>query len=102
MGVPALSSPACRGLRGRTSVETKMETPSDAKILMVDDDPSVVELMAAVLQKHGFRFASARDGVEGLEKAKEFLPDLVILDISMPRMDGLEMCRQLRAEPALQ
>ena len=79
-----------------------METPSDAKILMVDDDPSVVELMAAVLQKHGFRFASARDGVEGLEKAREFLPDLVILDISMPRMDGLEMCRQLRAEPALQ
>ncbi len=79
-----------------------MDTPSDAKILMVDDDRTVVELMAMVLQKHGFRFASAKDGVEGLEKAREFLPDLVILDISMPRMDGLEMCRRLRAEPALQ
>ena len=79
-----------------------MDVPSDAKILMVDDDPSVVDLLAAVLQRQGFRFASAKDGVEGLEKAKETLPDLIILDISMPRMDGLEMCRRLRADPATQ
>lgn len=83
-------------------METMTDTPSGAKILMVDDDRSVVELMAAVLGKQGFQFASARDGVEGLEKAKELNPDLIILDISMPRMDGLEVCRRLRAEPATQ
>ena len=80
--------------------DTKMDAEPDAKILMVDDDGAVVDLMAAILTEAGFRFAAARDGVEGIEKAKEFLPDLVILDISMPRMDGLEMCRRLRAEPA--
>lgn len=79
-----------------------MDVATDAKILMVDDDRAVVELMAAVLGKAGYRFASAHDGIEGLEKAKEILPDLVILDISMPKMDGLEMCRRLRAEPETQ
>ncbi|MGE5190537.1 MAG: two-component system response regulator [Gemmatimonadota bacterium] len=79
-----------------------MDAGSGAKILMVDDDPTVVELMLAVLRREGFRFASAGDGIEGLEKAREFMPDLVILDISMPRMDGLEMCRRLRADPATQ
>ncbi len=83
-------------------MDAKLDIAPDAKVLMVDDDRTVVELMAAVLQKQGFRFASAKDGVEGLEKAKEFMPDLIILDISMPRMDGLEMCRRLRAEPATQ
>ena len=98
--VPA--SPAPWGVRtGEIAVAT-LEIPADAKILMVDDDQSVVELMAELLRKQGFQFSSARDGVEGLEKAKEFLPDLIILDISMPRMDGFEVCRRLRGDAVTQ
>ncbi len=68
------------------------------KILIVEDDRHIVALVRYIMEREGYEVAAARDGVEGLEMAREFLPDLVILDLNMPRMDGVEMCRRLKAE----
>ncbi len=68
------------------------------KILIVEDDRHIVTLVRYVLEREGYQVQVARDGVEGLEVAREFHPDLVVLDLNMPRMDGVEMCRRLKAE----
>lgn len=72
----------------------------DCRVLVVEDTEASRRLIGAFLAAAGIRqVVFACDGVEGLEKAEEFEPDLVILDIMMPRMDGFEVCRQLRANP---
>jgi len=70
------------------------------KILMVDDDALVTEVIGTVLRSHGFRFESAPDGLEGMRKARDLHPDLIFLDISMPGMDGFQTCRSLKEDPA--
>jgi CheY-like chemotaxis protein len=70
------------------------------RILIVDDNRSLVLAAERVLQKAGFDVLTAYDGVEGLEKARAEKPDLIILDIMMPRMDGYEVCRHLKNDPA--
>jgi twitching motility two-component system response regulator PilG len=77
--------------------ETK---PKGKTILVVDDSPTVRKLISAKLEKSGHNVTCAADGVEGLEKLSAGLPDLVLLDITMPRMDGYEVCKQIRANPA--
>ena len=71
-----------------------------SKILIVDDEAGVIDVMGAILEHQGFTAESAVDGLEGLEKARELSPDLVLLDVSMPRMDGLETCRRLKSDSA--
>lgn len=66
------------------------------KILVVDDEPSVVDLVTAVLRGSGWEVFTASDGREGLRKAKEEHPDLIILDIHMPGMDGSSMAAAVR------
>jgi len=68
------------------------------KVLIVEDDRHIVTLVRYILEREGYVVAVARDGIEGLEIAREFHPDLVILDLNMPRMDGVEMCRRLKTE----
>lgn len=68
------------------------------KILIVEDDRHIVALVRYILEREGYEVRVARDGVEGLDMAREFMPDLVVLDLNMPRMDGVEMCRRLKAE----
>lgn len=68
------------------------------RILIVEDDRHIVALVRYILEREGFEVRVARDGVEGLEMAQEFLPHLVVLDLNMPRMDGVEMCRRLKGE----
>ncbi|MBL7792971.1 MAG: response regulator transcription factor [Saprospiraceae bacterium] len=71
-----------------------------AKILVVDDEPDILEILRYNLQKEGYEVFSASDGEEGLKVAEREHPDLIILDIMMPKMDGVELCRQLRSRPA--
>ena len=70
-----------------------------AKVLVVDDEPDAVELVAFNLTKAGMAVVSAETGVEALAKAREILPDAIVLDLMLPEMDGLEVCRNLRREP---
>ena len=70
----------------------------DARILLVEDDPSIREVTAIGLRAAGFEVDTAADGVAGLEKWRKSQPDLVLLDVMLPRMDGLEVCREIRRE----
>lgn len=67
-----------------------------AKILVVDDDPDVLEAIGIVLEANGYAVTTARHGVEGLTKLKEEKPDLMILDLLMPRLDGFGVCKELK------
>jgi two-component system, OmpR family, alkaline phosphatase synthesis response regulator PhoP len=69
------------------------------KILLVDDDPDIIELLAYNLSKEGYETASALDGIQAVEVAKTFKPDLILMDVMMPRQDGIETARQLRQLP---
>ena len=68
-------------------------------ILLVEDDPDIRHLVSYKLTKGGFDVIEAADGFAGLQAARQSPPDLVILDVRMPRMSGLEVCRELRAAP---
>jgi two-component system response regulator MtrA len=70
----------------------------DARILLVEDDPSIREVTAIGLRAAGFDVDTAADGVAGLERWRKASPDLVLLDVMLPRMDGLEVCREIRRE----
>lgn len=69
------------------------------KILVVDDDPNALRLMSLTLETEGFEVITAANGPDALARAAEEAPDLIILDIMMPTMDGYEVCRRLRADP---
>ncbi|NNC94581.1 MAG: response regulator transcription factor [Chitinophagales bacterium] len=69
------------------------------KILLVDDEPDVLEFMCYNLEKEGFQVFTAENGKEGINEAIDNDPDLIILDIMMPEMDGIETCRELRKLP---
>jgi adenylate cyclase len=70
-------------------------------ILVVDDVPDNVEILQMRLESQGYEVVTARDGVEALEKTRELLPDLVLLDIMMPKMDGIETVKRLKADTSL-
>ena len=70
----------------------------DARILLVEDDPSIREITAIGLRAAGFEVDTAPDGASGLERWRRAAPDLVLLDVMLPRMDGLEVCREIRRE----
>ncbi len=70
------------------------------KILMIEDDPDIRRVAVMALKfKGGFEVVTAEDGVEGLEKAKAEKPDVILLDSMMPRLDGPETCKRLKADP---
>ena len=70
-------------------------------ILVVDDEDDILDLLSYNLSKEGFRISVARDGVEALTAAEADKPDLIVLDIMMPRMDGIEFCRIIRKHASL-
>ena len=71
------------------------------KILLVDDEPDILEFMSYNLSNEGYKVFTASDGVEAIEKAKSKSPHLVLLDVMMPNMDGIEACENLRKLPKL-
>ncbi len=71
------------------------------KILVVDDETDIVEMLSYNLEKEGYQVKAANDGRAAVEKAKKFKPDLILMDIMMPIMDGVEACRQIKETPDL-
>ncbi|MGV3721110.1 MAG: response regulator transcription factor, partial [Actinomycetota bacterium] len=71
------------------------------KVLVVDDQPHIVRLIQVNLEKEGLQVSTASDGVEGLEKISEERPDLVILDVIMPRKDGFQVLRDIKSDEGL-
>ena len=72
----------------------------EKKILIADDEPDLIEIVQYNLMKEGYEVITAKDGDEALQKTKALRPDLVILDIMMPKKNGVEVCEILRAQPA--
>jgi DNA-binding response OmpR family regulator len=70
------------------------------KILAVDDEPDALELIEFNLKAAGFEVSTAEDGKEALKKARQILPQLILLDLMLPQIDGLEICKALRRDPA--
>jgi len=66
------------------------------KILVVDDETELLKAISILLKTSGYEVITAQDGQEGLEKAKSLSPDLIVLDVLMPKMDGYEVCRMLK------
>jgi two-component system alkaline phosphatase synthesis response regulator PhoP len=69
------------------------------KILIVEDEPDILQLVRLYLEKEGFRTATAVNGAQALKKVKEDKPDLIVLDLMLPELDGLEVCKRLRSTP---
>lgn len=79
-----------------------MGSKQNYKILVVDDEPDILEILQYNLEKEGYTVRVAGNGKKGVEEAKSFLPDLILLDIMMPDQDGVETCRQIRGLSELQ
>jgi len=74
------------------------EKRSMTKILVVDDEVQLIKMVQMRLETHGYEVISANDGEEGLKKAKSENPDLILLDVVMPKMDGYQVCRLLKTD----
>lgn len=79
-----------------------MSSNKNKKILVVDDEADILELLKYNLKKEGYNVKAVNNGADAVETAKNFYPDLVLLDIMMPNQDGVETCRQLREIPELE
>lgn len=75
---------------------TDASSPKDKLVMIVDDDDSVREFLEFIVKKEGFRVATAADGEEGISRIQQAMPDLVILDLMLPRYGGFEVLRQLQ------
>ena len=69
---------------------------SDIKILLVDDEPDILEIVGYNLRNEGYQVFTANNGTEGVKSAKKNIPHLILLDIMMPEMDGIEACEKIR------
>ena len=72
--------------------------PASGRVLVVEDDTDIADVLRRSLRNEGYEVRTSADGVEALDVAAGFIPDLVVLDLGLPRLDGVEVCRQLRAD----
>ena len=82
-----------------TQMQVRHDTPTPRLVLVVDDSLTVRRMTARLLAREGYRIATARDGLEALREIEDEMPDLVLVDIEMPRMDGFELTSRLRSDP---
>jgi two-component system, OmpR family, response regulator len=80
------------------AVHVATSAPAEARLLVVDDEPNIVELLSASLRYAGFDVTSARNGREALKAVRDFRPDLLVLDVMMPDLDGFGLLRRLRSD----
>lgn len=99
---PATSGKADAGetIAKSDQMPAKDTAPMQHKVLVADDEPAIVRLTQMTLERNGYAVVSAANGREAVEKARETLPDIVLMDIMMPDMDGFEALRQLKSDPA--
>jgi len=71
-----------------------------AKILVVDDEPDIVRFVTKILESRGHTVVTAADGADALSRVAEDVPDVVVLDVNIPQLDGFEVCRRLKSDPA--
>ncbi|MCE3227129.1 MAG: response regulator [Bacteroidetes bacterium] len=81
---------------------TKISMSANFKILLVDDEPDIVEFLSYNLKKEGYDILTANNGKDAVDIAKKELPHLIVLDVMMPDMDGIETCREIREQKGLQ
>ena len=79
-----------------------MMNKCDVKILLVDDEPDILEIVGYNLKNEGYQVYTANNGIEALKSAKKITPNLILLDIMMPEMDGIETCEKIRAIKSLE
>ena len=77
---------------------TLEEQLASGRVLVIEDDAEITDVLRRSLRHEGYEVRTAGDGVEALDAAAEFFPDLVVLDLGLPRLDGIEVCRQIRAD----
>ncbi|HEY0179931.1 MAG TPA: ATP-binding protein, partial [Dokdonella sp.] len=101
--LPMDPTPAARAADGAAAADRRTSrTAPPLRVLVVDDNPDAADMLAALLELSGQQVLSANDGEQAIELAKRFKPQLALLDISMPDMDGRELARRLRATPEIQ
>src|SRR6185295_13029864 len=93
--LPAAAASSLCGCRSQINI---FEAFMKSKILIVEDEPAMVAGLRDNFEYEGYEVISAEDGVSGLDKALSENPDLVVLDVMMPRMSGLDVCKQLKAK----
>ncbi len=71
------------------------------RVLIADDEPNIVLALEMLMRREGYEIRTVHDGEKAVEAARDFRPDLILLDVMMPKMDGYEVCERLRADPAL-
>jgi len=77
-----------------------MSAKGNKQILCIEDEPEMIDLIRLILERRGFNVQGAAGGMEGIKKVRELLPDLVLLDLMMPDMDGWEVYQQMKADEA--
>lgn len=84
------------------NINFELFNPADVSILIADDETDIVDILSYNLSKEGYNVYPSYNGIEAVKKAEEILPQLIVLDIMMPEMDGVEACKRIKSSPALQ
>jgi DNA-binding response OmpR family regulator len=87
---------------GKDAIKTRIMPVSKKKIVIIEDEPDILEVLSYNLKREGYEVHTANDGIRGLALVRQQVPDLVLLDLMLPGMDGVEICSSIKKEPATQ